>query len=49
MSYVIKIQLCDDDSVIEEIETEATDREQGGKCIEQLAAALDDFFITSPK
>lgn len=45
MSYTVKIQLCDDDSLIEEIETEVNDIEQARRCMDTLAQTLDDFII----
>ena len=45
MSYSIKIQLLDDDSIIEEIETEANSIEQAQKCTDALANTMDDFYL----
>ena len=49
MSYEIKIQLCDDDSIITEIETEVADIEQGEQIIAVLSASLDNFCLTPYK
>jgi len=45
MSYSIKIQVVDNDTLIEEIETEVKDIEQARKCIDTLADTLDEFFL----
>lgn len=44
MSYSIKIQIVDDDTLIEEIERETKNIEQAQKCINALANTLDEFF-----
>ena len=44
MSYSVKIQLCDDDSIITEIETEATNIKQGEQIIAVLARSLDSYL-----
>ena len=44
MSYTIKIQLCDDDSIITEIETEAKNIKDGEKLIAVLSASLEDWY-----
>ena len=45
MSYDVKIQLCDDDSVITQIEIEVKDIEHGEQLISVLSASLNDCFL----
>ncbi len=45
MSYDVKIQLCDDDSVITQIEIEVKDIEHGEQLIAVLSASLNDCFL----
>ena len=44
MSYDVTIQLCDDDSVIHNIETEIKDIEQGEQLVAELTAAMELFL-----
>lgn len=45
MSYDVAIQLCDDDFIITNIETEVKDVKQGEQLIAVLSKAMDDYMI----
>lgn len=44
MSYCVKIQLCDDDSVITDIETEVKNIEQGEQLVGVLSTQLEHYY-----